>query len=133
MMLLGVIQMGALLFLLSLFISSRMLFEAFFMPAPRVYAGLVFFMMLYAPIDLFVSLLVQMASRRNEFEADRFAVATTRNPSSMAGALRKLSTSNLSNLNPHPLYVFLHDSHPPVLERIRAMEQAHVTPKVLNS
>ncbi len=58
-------------------------------------------------------------SRKNEYEADRFAVETTGNPQSMANALKKLSVNNLSNLTPHPLYVFLNYSHPPVLDRLK--------------
>jgi STE24 endopeptidase len=45
----------------------------------------------------------------------------------MANALKKLAVHNLSNLNPHPLYVFLHYSHPPMLERLRALRQVTAT------
>jgi len=61
-------------------------------------------------------------SRKNEFEADQYAVKTTGLAQSMVAALKKLSVNNLSNLVPHPFYVFLHYSHPPVLERIKAIE-----------
>jgi STE24 endopeptidase len=64
---------------------------------------------------------MQMRSRRNETAADRFAVETTRDSLSMADALKKLSVHNLSNLLPHPFYVFLNYSHPPVLQRIKAI------------
>ncbi len=114
----GVLQMGLVFYLLSFFISYPGLFAAFHMEQPSVYAGLIFFSLLYAPIDFFVSLLTQMISRHNEYEADRFAAETTGDPASLAAALKKLSVGNLSNLHPHPFYVFLHYSHPPVLERI---------------
>jgi len=59
-----------------------------------------------------------MYSRKNEFEADTFAAETTNNPDAMTNALKKLYVSNLGNLHPHPFYVFLNYSHPPVIERI---------------
>ena len=55
--------------------------------------------------------------------ADRFAAETTRRPRALIDALKKLAADNLSNLNPHPFYVFLHYSHPPVLERIRSVSR----------
>ncbi|MCK5506950.1 MAG: M48 family metallopeptidase [Desulfobacterales bacterium] len=124
--LIGVVQMGIMFYLLSLFLSYQGLFDAFYMEHKSVYAGLVFFSMLYSPIDFFVGLFMQMLSRKNEYEADKFAVETTQDPQSMADALKKLSVNNLSNLLPHPFYVFLNYSHPPVLKRIKAIMTAGV-------
>ena len=121
-LLLSIAQTGVLFYLLSLFISYRPLFEAFYLDQPSVYAGLIFFAMLYAPMDLLMGIFIQMLSRKNEYEADRFSVSTTRNPVAMISALKKLSVHNLSNLVPHPFYVFLNYSHPPVLDRIKAIE-----------
>jgi STE24 endopeptidase len=119
---LGILQMGIMLYLLSIFVSYQGLFDAFYMPQKSVYAGMIFFGMLYSPLGFFIGLFMQMLSRKNETEADRFSVETTRDPGAMVAALKKLSMHNLSNLLPHPLYVFLNYSHPPVLERIRAIQ-----------
>ena len=59
----------------------------------------------------------------NEYEADIFAVRTYARPESMISALKRLSVENLSNLTPHPIKVFIGYSHPPVLERIRAIRK----------
>ncbi len=120
-MIISIVYMGVIFFLLSFFISFQGLFDAFYMDIKSVYAGLIFFGMLFSPLDFFLGLLIQVLSRKNEYEADRFAVETTGDPESMANALKKLSAHNLSNLVPHPLYVFLNYSHPPVLERIKAI------------
>ena len=64
---------------------------------------------------------MQAASRRDEYEADRFAVETTGRPETLASALKRLSMESLSNLTPHPFYVALHHSHPPILQRIAAL------------
>jgi len=117
-MVLGILQMGIMLYLLSIFISYQGLFDAFYMPQKSVYAGLIFFAMLYSPLDFFIGIFMQMLSRRNETAADRFSAETTHDPQSMVTALKKLSVHNLTNLRPHPLYVFLNYSHPPVLQRI---------------
>ena len=66
-------------------------------------------------------MLIQILSRKNETAADQFAAETTKDPGSLVAALKKLSVDNLSNLTPHPFYVFLNYSHPPVLQRIRAL------------
>jgi STE24 endopeptidase len=65
---------------------------------------------------------MQIFSRKNEYEADQFAADTTKDPQNMISALKKLSADNLSNLTPHPFYVFLNYSHPPVLQRIEALK-----------
>ena len=121
--LLGILQMGLVLFLLSFFISYQGLFDAFYMEQKSVYAGLIFFAMLYSPLDFFIGLCMQIFSRKNETAADNFAVRTTADPNAMADALKKLSVHNLSNLRPHPFYVFLNYSHPPVLQRIENIQK----------
>ncbi len=120
-MLLAILQAGVIFYLLSLFLARQGLFDAFGVEEPSVYAGLVFFSMLYAPLDLVLSFLMQAFSRRNEFEADAFASQTTGTGEVLIEALKRLSADNLSNLTPHPLYVKLHYSHPPLLERVRAL------------
>jgi len=122
-LLLAVLQTGLMFFLLSLTISYQGLFDAFFVTHVSVYAGLIFFGMLFAPLDFFTGLLLNMRSRANEYQADRFAVRTTENPEAMVSALKKLSVNNLANLLPHPFHVFLNYSHPPVLRRIQAIRQ----------
>jgi STE24 endopeptidase len=120
-LILGILQTGLMLFLLSHFITYQGLFDAFYMPQQSIYAGMIFFAMLYAPIDFFAGILMQVLSRKNETVADRFAAETTKDPVSMVDALKKLSVHNLSNLTPHPFYVFLNYSHPPVLKRIQSL------------
>jgi STE24 endopeptidase len=120
----SILHTGLLLFLLSVFIDSPGLYTAFMMEQPSVYTGLLFFGLLYTPIELILSILLNIVSRKNEYEADRFAATTIDEPQSMISALKKLSADNLSNLSPHPFYVFLNYSHPPLLQRIRAIEHA---------
>jgi STE24 endopeptidase len=119
---LSMLNLGLVFYLLSLFMNNRMLFDAFYMQESSVYASLIFFMLLYSPIEFILSILLQMLSRKHEFEADRFAVTTYSEGRMLAGALKKLSMTNLSNLTPHPFYVFLNYSHPPVVQRVRRIE-----------
>jgi len=111
-----------LLFLLSFFLSNQGLYHAFYLSDMPVYAGILFFGLLYTPIELVLSIGMQMLSRVNEYAADRFAAETVENPSSLADALKRLSAGSLSNLTPHPFYVFLNYSHPPLLQRICAIQ-----------
>jgi STE24 endopeptidase len=122
MMVMGILQTGVLLYLMSLVIHTPPLFAAFYVHQPSVYAGLVFFGLLYAPLDFFLGLVMQKISRRHEYAADRFAAVTTGRTAPLIAALKKLSVNNLSNLSPHPFYVLLNYSHPPVLRRIAALE-----------
>ena len=85
--------------------------------------GIVAFGVLYSPIGTVLSLFMNILSRKNEFEADEFSAMTTGDGESLVRALKKLSADNLSNLTPHPFDVFLHYSHPPVLERIRSLHK----------
>jgi STE24 endopeptidase len=121
----SVLHMGAVLWLFSLFIGHRPLFDAFGMTEPSVYAGLLFFGLLFTPVEFFLSLAMHALSRKHEFEADAFAAGTIGGGGKeLASALKKLSSDNLSNLTPHPAYIVLHYSHPPVLERIRRLSSA---------
>lgn len=122
-MITSVIQTGAMLFVLSIFLQAEGLFDAFYMDKMSVYAGLIFFGMLYAPIDMILSVFMQISSRKHEYEADEFAATTTGKPEDMIATLKKLSKDNLSNLTPHPFYVFLNYSHPPALQRIKAIRE----------
>jgi STE24 endopeptidase len=122
MMLMGIVQSGVMFYILSWFITYPGLFEAFYVLQPSVYAGLVFFGLLYSPIDTLLGMAVRAVSRRHEFAADRFAATTAPQGRSLARALKKLSVDNLSNLRPHPLYVFLNYSHPPVMQRVQAID-----------
>ncbi|MBN1982093.1 MAG: M48 family metallopeptidase, partial [Chitinivibrionales bacterium] len=126
MQIIAIFQMGVLFYLLSLFLTSQGLYDAFFMANQPLYAGFLFFSLLFTPFNLFLSLIINHISRSHEYEADRFAVQTTGKVEPFINALKKLSMHNLSNLTPHPFSVFLHYSHPPVLERLVAMRLAAV-------
>jgi len=121
--LVSILSTGLMFFILSIFINNQDLFDAFRMDHTSIYASLFFFAFLYGPIDMIVSIIGNWLSRRFEYEADNYAARTYGKPGAMGAALKKLSVDNLSNLTPHPLKVFLSYSHPPVLERLRALER----------
>jgi len=121
--LISVLSTGVMFFVLSLFINNRGLFDAFRMSHNSIYASLFFFAFLYGPVDMIVAILGNFLSQRFEYEADDYSARTYGQPGSMIAGLKKLSVDNLSNLTPHPLKVFFAYSHPPVLERIRALDQ----------
>jgi len=112
---------GLMFAMLPLFINNRALFDAFRMEQLSLYASIFFFGFLYIPVQTVIGILLNMLSRRHEYEADAYAARTCGRPESMIAALKKLSIDNLSNLTPHPFKVFLDYSHPPVLHRIRAL------------
>ena len=118
---LSIVHTGILLFLLSLVMNNTSLFEAFFMEDTSIYASIVFFGLLFTPVELIISPAMQFFSRRNEYQADQWAVATTDNRTDLISGLKKLAANNLSNLSPHPLTVTLNYSHPPLLKRIESI------------
>ena len=123
MMIYGILQLGFMLFILSIFLKNELLFSAFSMDNISIYASLTFFGFLYSPISKIISIAMNYLSRKHEFEADSFSVTTTDNFKDFIEALKKLSINNLSNLTPHPFNVFLNYSHPPVLERIKFIKK----------
>jgi len=131
-MIIGILHTGIVFFLLSVFVDSLGLYQAFFMEQPSIYAGLLFFGLLYTPVEMLLSIALKMLSRRNEYQADRFATETIEEPKNFINALKKLSSDNLSNLTPHPFYVVLNYSHPPLWQRVGAIRK-HAAELATNS
>lgn len=125
----SILHTGLVFYLLSLFLTQRALFDAFYMDNMSIYAGFLFFGMLLSPVEMLLSILMSIVSRRHEYQADRFAVETTQLREAFIDALKTLSVHNLSNLRPHPFYVFLNYSHPPVLKRIQAIRSLKLSSK----
>ncbi len=112
---------GFTLFILSLFINTPEISLAIGVSKPSFHAGLVGFVLLYSPISEITGLAMNYLSRKFEFQADDYAKMTFA-AAPLVTSLKKLSKQNLSNLTPHPAYVFVHYSHPPLVERIRNLK-----------
>lgn len=122
-MILGVIQTGLMLFLFNFIINEVALYKVFGVSEPSIYSGLVFFGLLFTPINMILSLISLSISRKNEFEADQYALDTTNNPQALISMLKGLASDNLSHLTPHPFTVFLQYTHPPIYERVKKIEK----------
>lgn len=109
-------QTGVMIWLLSLAISRPELSEALGATEPSFYMGLIAFGLLFSPISTIIGIFSNMISRRHEYQADNFAASYGYGNALISGLIR-LSASNLSNLNPHWLYVFIEYSHPTLLQR----------------
>jgi STE24 endopeptidase len=120
-MALGVLHTGVLLFLFSLVMENQSLFEAFSMKSTSIYASIVFFGLLFTPIELIISPVMHFISRRNEYQADQWAVETTTSKNNLISGLKKLAAENLANLSPHPAFVMLNYSHPPLFNRVASI------------
>ncbi len=119
---LSLIQIGVTLFLLSKVILSDSISLSLGADDQSFALNLIAFGLLFSPLSTMVGLLMHMVSRKNEYEADQYA-AETSSSKDLQNALRQLSKDNLSNLTPHPAYVFFHHSHPPVSLRLQALEK----------
>lgn len=118
----AVVTTGFTLWLLSLFIGNPLLSEALNVSQSSFHIGLVAFGVLYSPISGITGLLMNYLSRRFEYQADNYAKNTFAALPLISG-LKKLSKNSLSNLTPHPLYVFAHYSHPTLLQRFRNLKK----------
>lgn len=117
---LAVVQIVFTLFVLSLMIFNEDLSLALGGTQQAIHLNLLAFGILFSPISGITGLLMNMLSRKNEFEADAYA-RDTFDGTALSNALKKLSVDNLSDLYPHPAYVFFHYSHPPLLKRLSAL------------
>ena len=112
---------GFTLWLLSLFVGNPVLSQALGVELPSFHIGLIAFGILYSPVSEITGLLMNYLSRKFEYQADNFAKKTFRAEPLISG-LKKLSKNSLSNLTPHPAYVFVHYSHPPMYKRIKNLQ-----------
>ena len=117
----SVLLMGFTLFLLSVFVNNPEVSLAIGVRQPSFHAALIGFGILYSPISEITGLVMNFLSRKFEFQADNYA-KTTFAARPLVTSLKKLSKKSLSNLTPHPAYVFMHYSHPPLIERIRNLQ-----------
>lgn len=117
----SVVTTGFTLWLLSVFIGSPALSQALGVAEPSFHIGLVAFGILYSPISEITGLIMNYLSRKFEYQADNYA-RTTYNGESLISSLKKLSRNTLSNLTPHKAYVFVHYSHPSLLQRYRNLK-----------
>ena len=117
----GIIETGIMLFVFNFIMNDYALFRVFGVNDLSVHAGLIFFSMLYAPVTMITSVISNAISRKNEFEADNYSLQTTKNKEALISMLVGLAANNLSHLTPHPFKVFLSYSHPPTIDRIKAV------------
>lgn len=120
----SIVQTGITLYLFSLFIGNVDFSKALVPSAeqPLFHIGLITFGILYSPISTILGLGMNIMSRKNEHQADRFA-SENYDAEQLQEALKRLSVKNLSNLTPHPVFVFFHYSHPPLLKRLNALKE----------
>jgi len=113
---------GLMLYIFSLMSSYPAFAQVLGSNVPSFHLALISFGILYSPLSLLFGLSLHCLSRRNEFQADRFAAENYKGEY-LASALKKLSINNLSNLTPHPAYVFFHYSHPTLLQRLKKLAE----------
>ncbi|MCK4661387.1 MAG: M48 family metallopeptidase [Bacteroidales bacterium] len=117
----SILQTGLTFYILSLFISNPVLSQALGVEEASFHIGLIAFGILYSPLSTIIGLAMNIFSRKNEYQADNFAKENYEGEM-LISALKKLSVKNLSNLTPHPIYVFFHYSHPTLLQRLRNLK-----------
>ena len=116
----GIVQTGIMLFIMSLFLGNPALSNALGVNESSFHFDILVFGLLYSPLSQILGIISNYISRKHEFEADAYAKETY-NGNALETALKKLSVDNLSNLQPHPAYVFVHYSHPPLLKRLKQL------------
>lgn len=117
----SILLTGFTLYILSLFINNPIFSEALGVAKPSFHIGLIAFGILYSPISELTGLFMNYISRKFEYQADNFAKETFA-AKPLITSLKKLSKNSLSNLTPHPAYVFMHYSHPTLLKRVKNLQ-----------
>ena len=117
----SVLTTGFTFWVLSLLLGNPLLSEALNVSQPSFHIGLIAFGVLYTPISEVTGLIMNYFSRKFEYQADNYAKNTYK-PQPLISGLKKLSKNNLSNLTPHPTFVFVHYSHPTLLQRFRNLK-----------
>ena len=120
-MVFSIMQIGFMCYLFELCVKLPDISTALGAEVGAFHLGLIGFSLLFSPIGLILGILGNIISRKNEFEADNYAKKTY-DGESLKLALKKLSVNSLTNLYPHPFYVFIHYSHPPLLQRLKALD-----------
>ena len=118
----SILLTGFTLWLLSLFVSLPIFSDALGVPIPSFHIGFIAFGILYSPISEITGLFMNTFSRKFEYQADDYAKETF-SPAPLISSLKKLSKNSLSNLTPHPAYVFMHYSHPTLLQRVQNLNK----------
>ncbi|WP_339756034.1 M48 family metallopeptidase [uncultured Winogradskyella sp.] len=118
----SILLTGLTLYILSIFISNPLLSNAVGVELPSFHVGLIAFGLLYSPISEITGLIMNYVSRVFEYQADDYAKNTYK-AEPLITSLKKLSKNSLSNLTPHKAYVFMHYSHPTLLERLRNLRK----------
>jgi STE24 endopeptidase len=118
----SILLTGLTLYILSIFISNPLLSNAIGVEIPSFHVGLIAFGLLYSPISEITGLIMNYVSRVFEYQADDYAKNTYK-AEPLITSLKKLSKNSLSNLTPHKAYVFMHYSHPTLLERVRNLRK----------
>ena len=118
----SILLTGLTLYILSIFISNPLLSQAIGVETSSFHAGLIAFGLLYSPISEITGLIMNYFSRKFEYQADDYAKNTYK-AEPLISSLKKLSKNSLSNLTPHKAYVFMHYSHPTLLQRIKNLQE----------
>ena len=121
-LLLSISQVGIICYTLQLCLNEPSLSLALGGLESSFHLSLIAFSFLFSPLSILIGIGMNIFSRKNEYEADKYAKETY-NGESLKNALKKLSSDSLTNLYPHPLYVFVHYSHPPLLKRLEALDR----------
>ena len=121
-LLLSISQVGIICYILQLCLNEPNLSLALGGLESSFHLSLIAFSFLFSPLSIIIGIGMNIFSRKNEYEADKYAKETY-NGESLKNALKKLSSDSLTNLYPHPLYVFVHYSHPPLLKRLEALDR----------
>ncbi|QSS97176.1 M48 family metallopeptidase [Psychroflexus sp. ALD_RP9] len=117
----SILSLGLSMYILSLFIVKPEVSQALGVQEPNFHIGLIAFGFIYSPVSFIISIITNLMSRHFEYQADAYAKKTF-NENDLISALKKLNQKSLSNLTPHPWYVFFNYSHPTLLQRFRKLK-----------